>query len=174
MAMPAELSMAFEPVSASVPAARRFVRRALTELGADDYEFAAAQIVSELATNAVIHARSGFTVSLALEGDLLRLAVTDSSARMPMAKNHSRQATTGRGIGMVASIAEHWGVDPLPTGKTVWVLIGAIRPVVATGLSGGSAPLLSSEWEDFPDIVLPDSPTGPTEERADGPQLMLL
>lgn len=114
----------FDGDTASVPAARRFVRRALSDLGADDYEYAAGLVVSELATNAVIHARGPFRVTVEVNGDRrVRLAVSDGSRRSPITKAHSADATTGRGLGLVAAMADEWGVERHGTGKTVWVLL---------------------------------------------------
>jgi anti-sigma regulatory factor (Ser/Thr protein kinase) len=115
----------FEPEPASVPAARRFVRQALVDLGAEDFEYAASQVVSELAANAVIHARSTFEVGLHLAGDDLRVTVTDRSRRPLVTKSHSAEATTGRGLSLVTAIADDWGVERHDDGKTVWLLLRA-------------------------------------------------
>lgn len=111
---------AFAPDLASVGEARRFVRRALVELGAEEIEFEAAQVVSELATNSVIHAATRFEVALDHDGECLRIAVSDGSRRIPVAKSHSAQATTGRGLRLVATLAEAWGTEERSDGKTVW------------------------------------------------------
>lgn len=105
---------------ASVGEARRFVRRALVGLGAEDLEFEASQLVSELATNAVIHAGTPFDVDLDFDGSELSIRVTDSSPKSPMTKSHSEQATTGRGLRLVGTMATEWGVELRPDGKTVW------------------------------------------------------
>lgn len=111
---------AFAPDLASVGEARRFVRRALVDLGGEAMEFEAAQVVSELATNSVIHARTRFEVALDHDGDSLRIAVSDGSRRSPVPKSHSAQATTGRGLKLVATLADAWGTEARSDGKTVW------------------------------------------------------
>lgn len=95
------------------------------ELDAGDFEFAASQLVSELATNAVIHARTRFSVSLSLEDDCLRLTVADRSPRSPVTKSHSQDATTGRGLSLVQALADDWGVQHHQGGKAVWAIIRA-------------------------------------------------
>ena len=78
----------------------------------------AALVVTELATNAVLHARSGFTVSAALSEDAVCLRVADSlplpggQAGLPVQPDH--------GLGVIAEIADRWGVQPVPGGKAVW------------------------------------------------------
>lgn len=112
-------------VSSSVPDARRFVRTTLRSWEREDLADAAALVVSELATNAVLHARTPFTVRLLLDGaGRLRLEVTDASQRRPDRRGHSPQASTGRGLAIVAELAAAWGVDVAEGGKTVWAELG--------------------------------------------------
>lgn len=106
--------------TASVGAARRFLAATLERWAAEDVAWTAGQALSELATNAVIHAGTPFTVDLAIGDDALRLAVRDGSRRAPRQRHYGLSATTGRGLALVASLAEDWGVEPLPDGKVVW------------------------------------------------------
>jgi anti-sigma regulatory factor (Ser/Thr protein kinase) len=109
----------------SVTAARNFARRALTGWDAQDWEWAVSQVLTELATNAVIHAHTRFEVDLSFDGEQLRVAVTDGSVRPPVRRDYSARATTGRGVCVVESLAGSWGVDPHPDGKTVWCALRA-------------------------------------------------
>lgn len=107
--------------TASVPEARRFVRTTLRSWEREDLAESAALVVSELATNAVLHARSTFVVRLLLDGEgRVRVEVTDASARRPDRRAHSTDASTGRGLAIVAELAVAWGVDTGGDGKTVW------------------------------------------------------
>lgn len=119
---------------ASVGEARRFVRRALVELDAEELEFEACQLVSELATNAVIHAATPFEVDLDFDRSELRIDVSDGSPKEPVAKSHSDHATTGRGLRLVGTMADQWGVHLRPDGKTVWcsVRVGGTRSPART------------------------------------------
>lgn len=109
-----------QPTANSVAAARRFVSDRLEDWAADDLVWAAQQVVSELATNALLHGRTDFTVSLQLVDDRLRLSVSDASPRRPVRRQHTADATTGRGLALVAVLAAEWGVAPHGSGKTVW------------------------------------------------------
>ncbi|MHB1930802.1 MAG: ATP-binding protein [Acidimicrobiales bacterium] len=114
---------------ASVSEARRFLRGTLEGWGADGLTDPAVQVLSELATNSVIHARTGFTVRVALDdGGGLRLEVVDGSTRPPAQKAHSREATTGRGLALVSALAASWGVDQDGQGKAVWALLRRAVP----------------------------------------------
>jgi len=79
-----------------------------------------ALLVSEVASNAVLHARSPFTVTVERDGSNLRVAVSDNSAVLPVVKNLSNEATTGRGLRILGALAQDWGVEPDGDGKTVW------------------------------------------------------
>jgi anti-sigma regulatory factor (Ser/Thr protein kinase) len=115
----------FTAEPANVSAARRFVADTLAAWDADAFEWAAITATSELTTNAVLHARTGFTLSLRLADDLLRLAVTDQSVRLPRQRDHGARATTGRGLDLVYALSAAYGVEPTGAGKTVWCEVRA-------------------------------------------------
>jgi anti-sigma regulatory factor (Ser/Thr protein kinase) len=110
----------------SVPTARHFVESILTGWGRTDLAWTATLLVSELAANAALHARGEqFTVRIQLEGDGVRLEVSDSSLRPPRQRSYAEDATTGRGLRLVADLSDAWGVTPSTSGKTVWVTLHA-------------------------------------------------
>jgi anti-sigma regulatory factor (Ser/Thr protein kinase) len=112
-------------ISSSVPTARHFVESLLTAWGSQDLGWTAALVVSELAANCTLHARTEFTVRVLQEGGGgVRLEVTDGSARVPQQRGYGIEATTGRGLLLVQQLSEQWGVDSTPYGKTVWVRLG--------------------------------------------------
>lgn len=104
----------------SVPAARRFVRDALIMLGAATACDDAEALVSELATNAVLHARTTYTITVSRADELIRVRVHDASRALPRQRAYGTVATTGRGLRLLGSIASRWGVDREAAGKTVW------------------------------------------------------
>lgn len=111
----------FEGAAGSVSAARRFVSFTLEAEGADDAAWSAVQIVSELATNAVVHAATSFTVTVIVDYGLIRVAVTDSKPLVTATQRHfSDYTTTGRGLRLVERMSRAWGVDTTQTNKTVW------------------------------------------------------
>jgi len=78
----------------------------------------AALVTAELAANAVLHAKSPFTVAVSHSADAVRIAVRD----MKPLSNDERLATiAGHGLDVVAKAAARWAVEPLPDGKVIWV-----------------------------------------------------
>jgi hypothetical protein len=112
----AATNLSAEP--AAPGAARRFVVATLRDWG---YSTALAQdaaaVVTELATNAVVHVGSAFEVTLRAEEALVRIGVRDSGPSGAVVGLHPR---VGHGLALVAAIAGNWGVDPDGDGKVVW------------------------------------------------------
>jgi histidine kinase-like protein len=116
----AELSREFAGSLGSIGQARRFVVAALEAAGngvtADD----AALVVTEFATNAIIHAKSAFTVTVTTGQDSVRISVRDHSAPPGTGNGQVFRAAPLHGLGAVAAMAMRWGVAPIPSGKDVW------------------------------------------------------
>ncbi|MCU1432287.1 MAG: ATP-binding protein, partial [Actinotalea sp.] len=112
----------FECASKSVPVARRFLTARLEEWSQDALVWDGQQIVTELVANAVLHAAGAeLTVRLMLlDLGALRIEVVDGGARLPRVRRYGADASTGRGLALVADLARAWGVDRLPDGKVVW------------------------------------------------------
>jgi anti-sigma regulatory factor (Ser/Thr protein kinase) len=77
-------------------------------------------VVSELTTNAVVHAGSPFSVAVRHEGSAIRIAVHDSNPTLPVLRDGGPAAPSGRGLHLVRALTSAWGVDRSPDGKTVW------------------------------------------------------
>lgn len=122
---------AWPGVAANVAEARRFVRRMLAKWGAEELEWPASALVSELTTNAVLHAGTTFAVALTLDDEGLRLEVKDGSPAHPVVRHYDDDATTGRGLRLVVQLAEQWGVEPRSTSKTVWCVLTVRAPTSA-------------------------------------------
>lgn len=122
-----ETSREFQPEHTAPGAARRFIERALRCWGHDGSVIEDARLlITELVTNAVIHTRSPFSVSIASRSPRLRLAVRDRSSTLPFAGARSTaRPTGGRGLRIVAAVADDWGVVTTPPGKTVWAELSA-------------------------------------------------
>jgi len=114
----ADATFLAEPISVS--AARRFVADTISRWNVAAFEWAAVTLVSELATNAVLHAHTGFVVTLRLTGDVLRLSVSDESGRLPQPRAYGLEATTGRGLKLLRQLSASNGVEVTAAGKTVW------------------------------------------------------
>jgi anti-sigma regulatory factor (Ser/Thr protein kinase) len=103
---------------------RRFVARQLDLWGLEDCVDALVLLVSELVTNALLHARTDMTVVVVRDGDsTVRLEVSDGSRALPAQRRYSEFAGTGRGLNMVDALAAGWGVRVEGRGKTVWAIV---------------------------------------------------
>ncbi|WP_203872206.1 ATP-binding protein [Planomonospora parontospora] len=119
------MSRHFLGSTASVREARRFVTAFLN--GWPIVE-AAELIVSELATNAVRHSASGrfggrFLVTIHVGRDRLWLAVLDEGGPRTPEVLDGQEDEGGRGLLLVSTLADSWGVDGDEQGRTVWALL---------------------------------------------------
>ncbi len=125
----ATLTLSADP--SSVSAARRFLTSRLTGTSADTSVAAdAVLVVSELVTNAVLHAEGPIVVEVVVSGEgtasgttAVRIVVSDASPVAPVLREYGDGAATGRGLGLIASLARQWGVETNGSGKAVWVEI---------------------------------------------------
>jgi anti-sigma regulatory factor (Ser/Thr protein kinase) len=76
---------------------------------------------NELATNAVLHARTEFTVRVVVDAAHVRVEVTDGNSRVPQPFLAPADATSGRGMAIIEGSGLHWGIDRHAGGKTVWL-----------------------------------------------------
>lgn len=120
-------TLALPPAPPSVRIARRWVADMLEELGRDDLVESAQLGVTELVTNALLHAVPPVTVRVRGTIEHPRVEVTDQSLLPPQRSGLAHVEvddllTHGRGLDLVASHAEQWGSDIniYGTGKTVW------------------------------------------------------
>lgn len=104
----------------SIAKARRFATRDI-----DDGEVAArvATVVSELATNAIRHAKSAFLLEVRSNNGHVRIAVADVSSDPPRQSVRAKGDPTGRGLMIVEAMADRWGFHPDGDGKVVWAEI---------------------------------------------------
>ena len=109
-------------VHSSVARARSFVTRRLADHGVAHLADDVRMVVSELATNALVHGHSGFTVVLSGEPASVRVEVLDASPMAPVLRTAGDgTALHGRGLAIVAALSRDWGVtDQTAHGKTVW------------------------------------------------------
>lgn len=106
---------------AAAPArARAQVLAVLTGELQEDHLDVVVLLISELVTNAVLHAASPVTLRGWLEPARLRVEVTDDSPIPPALRTYGPESTTGRGLRMVAHLSAGWGISSAEDGKTVW------------------------------------------------------
>ena len=86
-------------------------------------------IVSELVTNAVLHAREEAALALEIEvADVwMRISLADGSAVRPLARQASHEDETGRGMAIVEALSDRWGVDDHHGGKRIWFEVNLDR-----------------------------------------------
>jgi anti-sigma regulatory factor (Ser/Thr protein kinase) len=115
-------------VAADLPArpgaaseARRLVAEALRRWGHDQPLVADAEVVaSELATNAIRHAGSPFSVSVQRYGRVVRVMVHDLASTLPAVLEPDPTRHSGHGMHLIGALSRRWGVEVTPDGKTVW------------------------------------------------------
>jgi hypothetical protein len=132
------------PVPEASSQARQFVREALTLLGAEGFIDSAELGVSELVTNACLHARTAITVAVTIsKAGRVRIEVSDDSPRQPTEQRLGAMATTGRGLRLLSAYGS-WGIDdPIDgrIGKTIW-----FQPMSRNDSAGALA------LDDWPDL----------------------
>jgi anti-sigma regulatory factor (Ser/Thr protein kinase) len=106
-----------------VAAARRFVASAIQ--GGGPARDVSRLLVSEAATNALLHSASGeggsFAVEYLISKDLVRVEVHDGGGPSgPRRRVHHPESMTGRGLDLFDALSDRWGVDGSPDGWTVW------------------------------------------------------
>lgn len=119
--------------ASSVGVARRQVRSALSGWGLAELGDDAGLVVSELFTNAVVHSGSDHVACLLwTAGGTLHIEVVDEGRGPagPQARAAADGDENGRGLALVAHLAEGWGVRPPAhgTGRAVWATLSCARP----------------------------------------------
>ncbi|MGK9463173.1 SpoIIE family protein phosphatase [Streptomyces sp. G6] len=117
---------------AAVGTVRNACSRQLAAWGLDDLAFTTELVLSELLTNAIRHGSEPIHVRLLHERALI-CEVSDGSSTSP----HLRRAATtdegGRGLFLVAQLAQRWGTRYTATGKVVWTEQSLTEPPSAEG-----------------------------------------
>jgi len=102
-------------------AARHFVANVLRRWGRRNYVEDAVLIVSELTTNAVVHAKSAPTVSVSARNGAVCISVRDTDPTvLPVVEHPPPSSPHGRGLAVVAELASAWGSETDDDGKVVW------------------------------------------------------
>jgi anti-sigma regulatory factor (Ser/Thr protein kinase) len=113
------LCMMLEPAVGSPARARAYCDGLLAETGCNATKAADARlVVSELVTNAVVHARTAIELTLQVHDRILRIEVTDLGVDRP--QRWARDESSGRGLPIIEALGRAWGVIDLGSSKTVW------------------------------------------------------
>ncbi len=120
------LSVEYDPRPSAVREARAEVRRQLEGWGLADLDGlvdVAELLVSELATNALVHSASRFRLTLFAAHGILRCEVRDHGNRVPRVLD-AGASESGRGMFLVEALSQRWGCHQDGPGKTVWFELG--------------------------------------------------
>lgn len=128
--LPAELE--------SAVAARRLLASAVSSWGLGDVARQdGALAVSELVTNAVLHAHTAVSVRIKRLGAGMRIEVEDGDPHMPVVAAArpedllSNRSMTGRGLALIAATCDRWGAEPKGCGKITWAEVATGQRVVS-------------------------------------------
>jgi CheY-like chemotaxis protein len=114
--------------------ARRMVRRALDGWCDDDRLHDVALCVSELVTNAVVHAGSEPRVLVHVRPTVIHVEISDDSDAPPVEREAGPEDLSGRGVSILGTLADRWGARRRSGGgKTVWFELARADGPVAAG-----------------------------------------
>ncbi len=141
--MPRAVSAMFGPDVAHVRAARRWAGDTVRSWGLDAHADTVVLVVSELATNAMLHAGSAAQVTLTYDASAgtVEVAVDDTAPAPPpstdgldaghryVAERDLERVDGGRGLLIVSALAHDWGMRDTPEGKQMWLSL-QVRPAL--------------------------------------------
>lgn len=102
----------------AVPETRHALRELLDDWGKPGRSQTAELLTTELVTNALVHTDRDAELTATVGPHVLRVEVRDSAARLP--RGGDGDETHGRGLLLVESLADAWGVRAYGGGKVVW------------------------------------------------------
>ena len=106
---------------ASVRKARGFTADVLVDDGVEASVIeVAVLLVSELVTNAVVHAQGPICLTVHTDAHWVRIEVEDAGHRRPVVRAATLDAVDGRGLLVVDKLATDWGTERRATHKVVW------------------------------------------------------
>ena len=111
------VDLTLPPGTSSVRTARHEVEDLVADYP-DDVRTTVALLTSELASNAVVHANTSFTVRAYADREVVRVAISDSGETYPVMVRH-RTTRGGWGLKMVDAAASRWGIA-VGDHTTVW------------------------------------------------------
>lgn len=115
-----QVAVTFANSRAAASGARHFATATARDWGLAPMISVLALLVTELVTNAVLHADSAGVLSLSEIEAGMRVDVADVSTTPPTLLAIDFTASSGRGLRLVDELADSWGVDLHADGKVVW------------------------------------------------------
>jgi anti-sigma regulatory factor (Ser/Thr protein kinase) len=160
---PLEADAHFPADGSSAGGARRFVRATLEAWDLAELDEVASLLVSELVSNVVLHAETDLDLLLRRSEGRVRVEVHDRNPRLPERKFYSPTAATGRGLVFIAELAQAWGAEPTPGGKSVWFELDETPPASPAGSQDTEFRL--EDWDDDYDWGDLEPAAAPDEQR---------
>ena len=115
------VSIRLAPGEAGLSMARQFAVSVSESTGWHDHVDDIAMVITELATNALLHGQRPIAITVETSAAWVRVEVTDAGPAMPVELDAGPELETGRGLAIVAALAHDWGAERLPgSGKVVW------------------------------------------------------
>lgn len=159
------------PRAGAARSARRFVEDQLTGAGLEHLADDAGLLTTELAANAVLHARTDFDVVVHRVASGARVEVRDRSSVLPVFTAPSATAMSGRGLLLVQTLAAAWGSEVLPVGgKSVWFELAEAAVVADLDLSVDD---LLAAWADEEPAPQVPAPRLPPSEGSSGSHVVV-
>lgn len=121
------------------------IREYLTAAGREDLADTAELLVSEIVTNALVHAGTDVEVSFSFVDGGLRIEVSDGSPHPPSPRSYGPSAGTGRGLLLLEEMVDAWGVEFADHGKTVWFTLACEVHSAQAPAIGARAPRTAGE-----------------------------
>jgi anti-sigma regulatory factor (Ser/Thr protein kinase) len=127
----------FEASEGSVGAARKFVTAVVSD-APTEVQDSVSVMVSELSTNALLHASGGFDVAVDRSELTVCVSVIDRGDGTPVVQSPKFSEPHGRGLRIVAALSDEWGVSATSDGKAVWFRVN-LQDSDTTATTGGVA-----------------------------------
>ena len=137
------------PEATSAGRARRVLREVLEGSDNEDSLDNAQLAISEIVTNALVHAGTAMRLRVLTADEGFRVELTDGSTRLPSQRDFGTSAPTGRGLLLVEELSTRWGAHAVPDGKVVWFEISA-----EAGIEDVLLPPPSEVYEDHESSVV--------------------
>ena len=110
----------------SAQEARQFLHDRCEDWGCPEMTDAATLIVSELVTNAIVHAATPAELRAQWSKGVLRIEVVDhAEGNPPDPRVAAPDDENGRGLLLVDALSTAWGVESTDEGKVVWAEVAA-------------------------------------------------
>lgn len=143
-----ERSRLLPPDPTSARQARVFVREVLADLARQEWSELCELAISEVVTNAALHAHTEMELHVGIFEDEVCVEVRDFDPTLPTQRDYDRESTTGRGMSLVAALSRSCGVLSLgDDGKVVWFCVGSDGEVTM------DESLVGWDIEDWPDLA---------------------